>query len=136
MCRRLPVIASVLLASHLAFAQNAADGTVKRQTFRSGVEAVEVVINVMGKDGAPPKTLARDDFRLTENGVEQMITAFLEEHPSSTMTRFTVGYTSSHADIVRKIEVRIRGFRKRIKLTFQPEVPPAREQKPAAARPA
>lgn len=94
---------------------------MERQTFRSGVEAVQVVINVKGKDGEAPKVLKQEDFRLTENGIEQTLTQFLAEQPSPTMSRFTLGYTSSSPKIVRKIEVKVRGFRKRITRTLQPE---------------
>jgi hypothetical protein len=103
---------------------SAQDARVERQTVRSGVEAVQLVINVKGKDGEAPKVLKREDFRLTENGIEQTLTQFLAEQPSATMSRFTLGYTSSTPKIVRKIEVKVRGFRKRITRTLQPETGP------------
>ena len=116
-----PTLAAAVLLVVVGHHVSAQDAHVERQTFRSGVEAVQFVINVMGKDGKAPKALKREDFRLTENGIEQTLTQFLAEQPSATMSRFTLGYTSSSPKIVRKIEVKVRGFRKRITRTLQPE---------------
>jgi hypothetical protein len=99
----------------------ARDGSADRQTFRSGVEVVEFVINMMGKPGEPLRKFQREDFRLTENGVEQPLTSFAIEHPSATSARFTLGYSSSSASVVRKIEVKIRGVRRKIKRTLKPD---------------
>jgi hypothetical protein len=116
--RLLVLVGVILSCACMGYAQ---DGSVPQQTFRSGVEVVEVVINVMGKAGDEPKKLQQQDFRLTENGIEQALTTFAVDHPSATVARFTLGYSSSSSRIVRKIEVRIRGFRRKIKRTLQPD---------------
>jgi hypothetical protein len=116
--RLLVLVAVILSCTRVAHAQ---DGSVDRQTFRSGIEAVEFVINVMGRAGDAPRKLQREDFRLTENGVEQPLTTFAIDHPSATVARFTLGYSSSGARVVRKIEVKIRGIRRKIRRTLQPD---------------
>jgi hypothetical protein len=113
----------MLVASILCCARNgsAQDTSRAQPTFRSGVEVVEFVINVMGKAGETPRKLAREDFRLTENGIEQMLTTFAVEHPSATVARFTLGYSSMSPHIARKIEVKIRGIRRKITRTLHPD---------------
>lgn len=112
----------------LAVALTAGQGVVLRsqapepQVFREGVEAVHVTIHVSGRNGRPPRLLQRSDFRVSENGKEQAITVFASEQLSESTRVFTIGYTSrTPATTKRKVEVRIRGFRKRITRTLEPE---------------
>lgn len=105
----------------LAGSGSAQQADIETKTYRSDVEMVQVAINVSGKDGAAPKALVQSDFSLTENGVAQVITVFLVEQPSPTTSRFTLGYASKASQTNRKkIEIRIRGFKKPITRTLSP----------------
>ena len=53
----------------------------EQQTFKSGVNLVQVPVVVRGKDGALVRGLTRDDFQLTENGAAQTVQFFSEGAP-------------------------------------------------------
>ena len=105
-----------VLQVHVA-AQEAADD---KKVYKRGVENVQITINVAGKAGAPPKPLTQADFQLTENGVRQTITTFMVSQLSPT-TRYVVGYTSTRPSVRRKIEVRVKGFKKPITKSIPPD---------------
>ena len=67
-------VACLLLWCGTASAQSSARD---QQSFRTGVEAVEVDVRVVDAHGAPVRNLTRDDFEIFEDGLRQNIRTFV-----------------------------------------------------------
>jgi len=67
-----------MVRSSLCVADGLATAPAPRQTFRTGVNLVNVPVVVTAKDGALIRGLPRDAFQLTENGVVQTVQFFIE----------------------------------------------------------
>ncbi len=76
---RPTVLAALLVGS--AIGLTAGPGGQNPQTFRSGVNLVQVPVVVTAKDGGLVRGLTPDDFRVTENGVAQTLQFFSEGAP-------------------------------------------------------
>jgi len=83
---------------------------------KSGVEMRSITILMRSKDDGPPRQLVQRDFTVTENGVKQPISLFVKSSIDPTTDRYQLGYpiASSNSGERKRIEVRIRGIRKRI----------------------
>jgi len=87
--------------------------------FRSGVEIVRAEITQNGRDRAP-KRLVKEDFAIKQNGVVQSIDVFEVFVLSPTRICYEIGFSSTTPASVktRTVEIRIRGYSKRIKSTY------------------
>lgn len=82
---RWPYVIGVLLAPQAAYsAQNPADAPPP-ETFRTGIELVQVRVIAEDKDGKPVTDLRQDEFRVLDNGVQQDIRVFLNESERSSV---------------------------------------------------
>ena len=93
---------------------------VRQQTLKSGVEVRTVTIWVHGKHGGLPKPVGEKDFTVFENGVHQPITLFVKNTDDPKVTRYEIGYKvkPSGPGEKKRIEVRVRGFRGKIRREF------------------
>jgi hypothetical protein len=109
----LAIAASVPLSAHVR--QDQAIDSV----FRSGVEVVRGR-NIQNGRGRAPRRLTREDFEIKQNGVLQPIDVF--EVFALTPTRFCyeIGFSSTIPAAVKKrtVEIKVRGYSKKIKSTY------------------
>jgi hypothetical protein len=87
-----------------------------RTIVKSGVEVRTMTITVHGNLGRPPRRLIQEDFTVFENGVRQPISLFVKNTDDPKAPRYQIGYpvTPSAPGDKKRIEIRIRGFRKKI----------------------
>ena len=88
--------------------------------FRSGVEIVRARIVQNGRGGRAPKQLVKEDFEIKQNGVVQPIDVFEVFVLSPTRNCYEIGFRSTTPASVktRTVEIRIKGYSKRIKSTY------------------
>ena len=93
---------------------------VQQLTLKSGVEVRTMTITVHGKLGRQPRLLVQEDFRVFEDGLPQPISLFVKNTDDPKAPRYQIGYavTPSAPGQKKRIEIRIRGFRKKIQYDF------------------
>lgn len=74
------------------------------------VEAVELPITVVGRDGRPVEGLTRDDFVVEEDGVRQEITHFSVQEELPIRLALVVDTSGSMQDVMSEVQRVVMGF--------------------------
>ena len=128
---RQPCFALIVTALAFVAPVQAAQDPPIESVFRNGVEVVRGRITQSGRGN---KRLVKEDFEITQNGVVQEIDVFEMFVLSPTRTCYEIGFSSTTPAAVktRTVEIKIRGYAKRIKSTYTiTESPP--DAKPRAS---
>lgn len=117
--RHCCVLIVATLASAALVPVRAQQDQAIESVFRSGVELVRVRIMQNGR-GRAPKRLVKEDFEIKQNDVVQPIDVFEMFVLLPTRMCYEIGFSSTTPASVktRTVEIKIRGYSKRIKSTY------------------